>query len=40
MSLSESERNMIVCRELEKAQRTFDDVLFFATNRHILEKIS
>ena len=30
MSLSESERNIIVSRELEKAQRTFDDVLFCA----------
>ena len=30
MSLSESERNIVVCRELEKAQRTFDDVLFCA----------
>jgi len=28
MSLSESERQIIVCRELEKADRTFDDVLF------------
>ena len=28
MSLSENERDIIVCRELEKAQRTFDDVLF------------
>ena len=28
MSLSESERSIIVNRELEKAERTFDDVLF------------
>lgn len=28
MSLSESERSIIVKRELEKAERTFDDVLF------------
>ena len=30
MSLSESERQIIVRRELEKADRTFDDVLFCA----------
>ena len=30
MSLSESERNIIVNRELEKSQRTFEDVLFCA----------
>ena len=30
MSLSESERHIIVSRELEKAQRTFDDALFCA----------
>ena len=30
MSLSDSERHIIVCRELEKAQKTFDDVLFCA----------
>lgn len=28
MSLSENERNIIVCRELEKSERTFEDVLF------------
>lgn len=31
MSLSESERHIIVCRELEKAQRTFDDAMFCAS---------
>lgn len=30
MSLSENERNIIVCRELEKSERTFEDVLFCA----------
>lgn len=30
MSLSESERNIIVNRELEKSQWTFEDVLFCA----------
>lgn len=30
MSLSENERKIIVCRELEKAQKTFDDALFCA----------
>ena len=30
MSLSENERNIIVCRELEKSGRTFEDVLFCA----------
>ena len=30
MSLSESERHIIVSRELEKVQRTFDDALFCA----------
>ena len=30
MSLSESERHIIVSRELEKAQRTFDDAMFCA----------
>ena len=30
MSLSETERSIIVNRELEKAERTFDDVLFCA----------
>ena len=28
MSLSESERSIIVKREMEKAERTFEDVLF------------
>ncbi len=28
MSLSENERSIIVSREIEKAERTFDDVLF------------
>jgi len=28
MSLSASERSIIVTREIEKADRTFDDVLF------------
>ena len=28
MSLSENERRIIVTRELEKAQRTFDDAVF------------
>ena len=30
MSLSENERSIIVSREIEKAERTFDDVLFCA----------
>ena len=30
MSLSDNERQIIVCRELEKAERTFDVVLFCA----------
>lgn len=30
MSLSENERHIIACRELEKSQRTFEDVLFCA----------
>ena len=30
MSLSENERSIIVNRELEKSERTFDDVLFCA----------
>ena len=29
MSLSNEERRIIVNRELEKSERTFDDVLFF-----------
>ena len=28
MSLSENERSIIVNREIEKAEKTFDDVLF------------
>lgn len=30
MSLSDSERRIIVSRELEKSERTFEDVLFCA----------
>ena len=30
MSLSENERRIIVNREIEKSQRTFEDVLFCA----------
>ena len=36
MSLSESERRTIVTRELEKAQRTFDDAIFFFLTGSVL----